>query len=794
MQDNLSNVTQTKSSSGVTKATTPKPIRYAAVFGSGIMGSQIAAHLAGCGIRVLLLDIPSEGKNRNAISQKGLDGLRKIKPSPLYTSNVLNLIQVGNTEDDLEAAGKCDWVIEAIIEQTKPKLELFAKLNKVAGPDTIISTNTSGIPLKILAQNFSSSQSERFIGTHFFNPPRYLRLVELIAGPKTSDETIARMRHTIEVVLGKTAVSALDSPAFIANRIGVQAMVLTLQIADEMGLSVEEVDALTGPLLGRPKTGTFKLADLVGLDTLVHIIHNLAESFPTEKFPVHSVLQKLIDAKQLGRKTGAGFYKKVKEGFESIDLKSGEYKPSGKARFEELKSVIKEENIAKKLKALFAAKGRGADAAKAILAGSIAYALKVGPSVAKDFVAVDTAMELGFGWEMGPAKMLDALGVTEFKKVVEARKLDVPNWVWSENESSSEIYLRTTSGEQRIRTIDGNSRNAYKAPGIQIKDLRASSSPLLHNADASVWDIQDGVLLLEFHSKMNSQGPLSLEMIVRAIEKAAKGYNGLVIGNQGTNFCAGANIAMVLIDASNGEYDNVDAAVKAFQAASMAIKYSPVPVVVSPHGMALGGGCEFVLHSNRPVLSPETYIGLVEVGVGLLPAGGGCKELTIRAMDANKPGIALNRIAKAFELIAMGKVATSAQEAIESGLLDARAVIASNEQTRLEQAKDEVLALARAGYRPPAPGTTEVLGTEALAALETGVYLMREAGWASEHDQIISGSVARVLAGGAVTSGTRVTEEYLLDLEREEFMRLVGMKKTQERIEYMLKNGKPLRN
>lgn len=776
-----------------------RPIKSATVIGSGIMGSQIAAHLAGCGIPVLLLDVPAEGKNRNAISDKGKDGLKKIKPSPTYSNEALTLIRTGNTADHLADAGKTDLILEAIIEQPGPKIELFKRLQPVMGEHTILATNTSGIPLKILSRDLDHSLQERFIGMHFFNPPRYLRLVEVIKGPQTSKDTVDRVNHLLADVLGKVAVPALDSPAFIANRIGVHAMVATLQITQEMGLTVEEVDGLTGPLLGRPKTATFKLADLVGLDTLSHIVKNLQESFPGEIFKVDPILEKLIAAKAFGRKSGAGFYRKAKEGMEVLDLKTGQYRPEAKARFEELKDVVKEEIFERKMKKLVAAEGRGAEAARRLLATTLAYAAQVGPSIADSLDYVDEAMELGFGWEVGPFKILDALGAEAFKAICEKHRIAYPAWILSEAAGESRVYGASDKGFS-IKTApmggEGKpSRKELKPRGFTLSLHRSLHKPVYTTSDATLWDMGEKVLLLEFHSKMNSMGPISLDMITRSVETASNGWAGLVIGNQGQNFCAGANIAMVLLDAANGEFDNIDAAVRKFQAASMAIKYASVPVVVSPHNMALGGGCEFVIHSNRAVLSPETYLGLVEVGVGLLPAGAGTKELTLRAMDKNQPGIPLVRLAKAFETIATAKVSTSAREAFEIGYLDKRAVIATNETTRLDQAKAEVLAMSRAGYRPPAPAKAiEVLGTEAMAAFETALFLMKDGGYASEHDVFISKSIARIMSGGRVTPGTIVDEEYLLDLEREEFLKLIATKKTQERIEFMLKKGKPLRN
>jgi 3-hydroxyacyl-CoA dehydrogenase len=777
-----------------------QPIRSATVIGSGIMGSQIAAHLAGCGIPVLLLDVPTEGKNRNLVADKGRDGLKKIKPSPTYSADALDLISTGNTADHLAEAGKTDWIIEAIIEQPAPKQELFKKLAAVMGPHTILATNTSGIPLKELGKDLPASVQERFIGTHFFNPPRYLRLVEVIRGPKTSQLTFDRINHVLGSVLNKVAVPALDSPTFIANRIGVHAMVATVRLAKEIGLTVEEVDALTGPVIGRPKTGTFKLVDLVGIDTLGHIINGLKQAFPAENFSIDPVIQGLIDKKFFGRKSNAGFYKKgkSKDDMEVVDLKTGEYRPEAKARFEELKDVSKEEVAEKKFRKLFAAEGKGADAARRILSSTLAYAATVAPTITEDLSFVDEAMELGFGWEMGPFKIIDAIGPENFQAACAKYKIEAPAWLFQQAAGDVRVYKPEGSGiaiKDLPKAGTSGSRHTLKPRGLTLASLRAGSKPVIATTEATLWDMGDKILLLEFHSKMNSMGPISLDMILKSVDKANDGWEGLVIGNQGANFCAGANIAMVLIDAANGEFDNIDYAIKQFQRASMAIKYSGVPVIVSPHNMALGGGCEFVLHSNRPVLSPETYMGLVEVGVGLLPAGGGCKELAVRTYQNVKGALALNHLIKAFQLIAMGKVSTSAKDAFDMGYMDMRAVIASNESTRLDQAKAEALAMSRAGYRPPAPARKiEVLGTEAMAAFDTGVFMLREGGFASEHDAVIAREVGKILAGGTVTAGTLVDEDYLLDLERDGFLHLVGTKKSQERIEFMLKKGKPLRN
>ena len=767
-------------------------IKRSAVIGSGVMGAQIAAQLANCGIPVLLVDLPAkEGKDRNALAAKAIAGLKKLKPSPIYTQASLNLIRPGNVEDHLKEIASADWIIEAIIEQPGPKKDLFKKLESHMGPHSILSTNTSGIPLATLCSDFSASLKKRFLATHFFNPPRYLRLVEIIKGPDTSDETVSLIEKTLKDRLNKVPVPALDVPCFIANRIGVHAMVNTLKITREFGLAIEEVDKLTGSLMGRPKTGTYRLADLVGLDTLVHIINNLSETLPEkerEAFTVDPVLQTLIDRKDLGLKTGAGFYKKEGKTILGLDFDSGDYREGPKVKFDELGAAFKEEDLSKKFSLLFEAQGKGAQAAQAILGETLAYAAEVAPAVSQNLADVDRALELGFGWTWGPFKIVDAVGVSTLQKFLESRGKSLPEWLLRTGSSydyrDNQVFLKDYSGGNPL---------PYEPLGFELSTHKHFHKPVFTNTSATLWDIGDEVVLLEFHSKMNSQDLHSLKGILQAVETAEKSYRGLVIGNQAPHFCAGANIGMVLMDALNGEYENVEFAVKQFQEACMGIKYAGVPVVVQPHGMALGGGCEYVLHSNRPVLSPETYMGLVEVGVGLLPAGGGTKELTVRASE--EPGIYLKNLLKRFEAIATAKVSTSAKEAFELGYLDARAVIATNESTRLDQAKAEVLALSEAGYRPPEPKTAiPVLGAAATAAFETGIYMMREAGYASEHDAFIARSVGRIMSGGGLSEGAEVTEQYLLELEREEFLRLVSTKKSQQRIEHMLKKGKPLRN
>lgn len=771
-----------------------KQIKSATVIGSGVMGAQIAAHLAGCGIEVWLIDLPAKEGNRSALAVKAKEGLKKAKPSPLYTSSALRLIKTGNLEDHLTQFTQVDWIIEAIVEKLEPKVDLFNKLCPHLKSDTILSTNTSGIPLSQMSSQLPSNVRGRFLGTHFFNPPRYLRLVEVISSPETSEETLKTITRCLQNQLNKVAVTALDVPCFIANRIGVYAMMSTLRLTKELGLSIEEVDALTGSLLGRPKTGTYKLADLVGLDTLGHILNNLYTTLPAsekEPFAIPPELKVLLDNGTLGKKTGAGFYKK--DGKKSLvwDLKAKQYIESQKPQFEELKQAKKAESLSQKISLLMQAQGRGAEAARKILLDTLMYSLQMAPQISLDLLAVDEAMELGFGWEAGPFKVIDMIGKPTLEKLLATEKIPLPSLL--QNQSGN--FYQIQNGQRTISAYTGQKRLEKPPLGFSLAIHKASHKPIWTTASASLWDIQDGVTLLEFHSKMNTQDLVSLKAIQDAIITTSENHLGLVIANEAPNFCAGANIGMILMDAASGEYENILFAVQQFQKACMDIKFSPVPVVVSPHGLTLGGGCEISIHSPRPLASPETYIGLVEAGVGLIPAGGGTKEFALRVYLEQSENNQLNSLFHAFKTIATAQVATSAYEAFEMGYFQKNARVASNDSTRLSQAKAEVLALAAGGYRSPAPAReVAVLGKTALAAFEIGISQMKEAGFASEHDGQVASGVARVLAGGDVSPGTLVSEDYLLELEREEFMRLIATKKTQERIEYMLKNNKPLRN
>jgi len=766
-------------------------IKTAAVIGSGVMGAQIAAHLASCGIKVWLLDLKKDQGPQ--LASQALGNLKKIKPLPFYTSECLALITPGTLEENLEEAAQSDWLIEAIVEQVEPKIQLLKKIEKWAGSKTLVSTNTSGIPLQILAAQLNPSLQARFLGTHFFNPPRYLRLVEVIKGPQTSTETYKCLVACLENQLGKTVVEAHDIPCFIANRLGVFCLVHTLQLTLKYGHTLEEMDVLTGSLMGRPKTGTFKLADLVGIDTLLHILDNLVSTLPaqeSEAFKRPDVLTQMVNQGLLGKKSKKGFYKKEGEQTWTLDLCSLNYRPFCKANIENLSALFKITDSRNRLKALPELTGQVGCSIQELLAGQLHYAFSLSPKLSKDILAVDEAMKLGFGWEWGPFEIADILGKTTLQQLLEKFDLGLPDWM-----QNAEFPLIQTQPNHYLPLSYTGTRLSLKPRGFNLFLHKKHHTAIWKNTSASLWDTGEDVALLEFHSKMNTQDLASLQAIQDAIQTSAQNFLGLVIANQAQHFCAGANLGMILIDAANGEYENIRHALKMFQKATLAIKYSPIPVVVSTQGLTLGGGCEIAMHSPRLLASPETYAGLVEAGVGLLPAGGGLKELALRVYRDIHPSYLLARLIEIFKLCATAQVAGSAHEAIKWGLFPEGTRIASNEATRLSQALAEVKALATGGYRPTSQtAPVPVLGKTGLAALEIGIQHMHEGGYASSHDVCIAQAIARVLTGGEVSEGTLVTEKQFLEKEQEEFLTLAGMPKTLARIEYMLKKGKPLRN
>jgi 3-hydroxyacyl-CoA dehydrogenase len=792
-------------------------IEQAAVLGAGTMGAAIAAHLANVGVRVLLLDIVPQGEDdRDKIARMGLERAIKGRPAAFYLKDFARLVEVGNFEDDMEKLAEVDWVIEAIVERLDIKRQLLEKVDQFRKPGSVVSTNTSGISVNAIAQGRSEDFRKHFLGTHFFNPPRYMKLLEIIPGKDTDPAVVDFIARYGEDVLGKGIVYAKDTPNFIANRIGVFGMMYTLRVMEELGLSIEEVDALTGKAMGRPKMATFRLADMVGIDILYHVAKNVYDNAPDDEwreiFKPPQWLEEMVQKGWLGDKTKQGFYKKVKgEGGKKerlvLDYKTLEYRPVKKVSFPSLEMAKQEEDLARRLKVLISGKDKGAQFAAKTLAAFFVYSANRIPEIADDVVNVDMAMQWGFNWEKGPFELWDLIGLEKSLDIIKGNGFQVPAKVQEMVDKGFASFYKeevVESGVNRYfydfetkdyKEIEPNPRV------IILPDLKKAKKVVLENAEASLIDIGDGVACLEFHTKMNAIGPGILQMVHEALEEVRKNFVGLVIGNQGEHFSAGANIALLLMAIQNEEWEDIDWMVRSFQGATMALKYFEKPVVAAPHGITVGGGCEFCLHCHRIRAAAETYMGLVEVGVGLVPAGGGSKEMAIRNLShipADMPrGVVIDPfpyLRRAFETIGMARVATSAHEAREIGFLTPCDDISINKDYLIHDAKETVLALVRTGYKPPMPARIRVPGRDGYAYLEMLIYNMQVSGYISEHDAKIGRHVARILSGGDVPAGTWVEEQEFLDLEREAFLSLCGEPKTQERIQHMLTTGKPLRN
>ncbi len=792
-------------------------IERAAVLGAGTMGAAIAAHLANVGVKVLLLDIVPEGEqDRNKIARMGLERAIKGRPAAFYLKDFARLVEVGNFEDDMEKLADVDWVIEAIVERLDIKRQLFEKVDQYRKPGSIVSTNTSGISVNAIAEGRSEDFRKHFLGTHFFNPPRYMKLLEIIPGKDTDPAVVDFISRYGEDVLGKGIVYAKDTPNFIANRIGVFGMMYTLRAMEELDLTIEEVDALTGKAMGRPKMATFRLADMVGIDILYHVAKNVYDNAPDDEwreiFKPPQWLEEMVQKGWLGDKTKQGFYKKVKgEGGKKerlvLDYKTLEYRPVKKVSFPSLEMAKQEEDLARRLKVLISGKDKGAQFAAKTLAALFVYSANRIPEIADDVVNVDRAMQWGFNWEKGPFELWDLIGVEKSLDIIKGNGFEVPAKVQEMLDKGCPSFYKEEVTEEGVKRYfyDFETKD-YKEiePNprvIILPDLKKAKKVVLENAEASLIDIGDGVACLEFHTKMNAIGPGILQMVHEALEEVRKNFVGLVIGNQGEHFSAGANIALLLMAIQNEEWEDIDWMVRSFQGATMALKYFEKPVVAAPHGITVGGGCEFCLHCHRIRAAAETYMGLVEVGVGLVPAGGGSKEMAIRNLShipQDMPrGVVIDPfpyLRRAFETIGMARVATSAHEAREIGFLTPCDDISINKDYLIHDAKETVLALVRTGYRPPMPARIRVPGRDGYAYLEMLIYNMQVSGYISEHDAKIGRHVARILSGGDVPAGTWVEEQEFLDLEREAFLSLCGEPKTQERIQHMLNTGKPLRN
>ncbi len=791
-------------------------IKKVAVLGSGVMGSRIACHFANIGVQTLLLDIvdpkvenaPAKDMNsRNKLVNDSLTMAVKQNPSPIYAQNVLKLITTGNFEDDLNKIKDCDWIIEVVIENLEIKQTLFEKVDNIRKPGTLITSNTSGIPIHLMIQGRSEDFKKHFCGTHFFNPPRYLKLLEIIPTPETDPAVVNFLMDYGDRFLGKTTVLCNDTPAFIANRIGVFSIMTVLKTMEKLSLSIDEVDALTGPISGRPKSATFRTADVVGIDTLIKVAKNTYDACPNdesrEMFIIPTYINKLIENKWLGDKTGQGFFKKVKGAdgkseIQVIDLNTFEYKPTAKAKFATIDAAKPIDDLKARIIILHSGTDKAGEFYRNISYNVNAYVSNRIPEIAGELYKIDDAMKAGFGWEMGPFETWDILGVQKTLSAMEAAGIKAAPWVYTMLSNGNTSFYKVENGKRKYFDINANSY--LDIPGSDafiIMNNYRSNKPVWKNAGATLHDIGDGIVNLEFHMKMNVIGSEILEGINKSIDIAENNYRGLVIGNDAANFSAGANLAMMLMLAIDQEYDELNMAIKYFQNTMMRVRYSGIPVAVCPHGLTLGGGCEMTMHSDIAVAAAETYIGLVEVGAGLIPSGGGTKEFALRASDKYFKGdIEIPTLQEMSLNIAMAKVATSAREAFELGILRKgidKEII--NSDRVIAEAKKSVLELADEGYTQPNQRTDiKVLGRSALGSFYTGIASMKMAGYISEHDEKIAQKACYILCGGDLSQPTTVNEQYLLDLEREAFLSLLGEKKTLERMQFILKTGKPLRN
>jgi 3-hydroxyacyl-CoA dehydrogenase len=803
-------------------------IEKAVVLGAGTMGSRIAAHFANAGLPCILLDIVPPNlppgaplSDRNKIVRAGLEAAKKSKPAAFFTSALAEKVAIGNFEDDLARCAEADWIIEVVAENLGIKRNLLARVAQFRKPGAIVTTNTSGLPVHLIAEGMSEEFQQHWAGTHFFNPPRYLKLVEVIPGPKTSSEVIETLSEFCDHRLGKGVVVAKDTPNFIANRIGTFSMLNALRLMGTLGMTVEEVDTCTGPAVGWPKSATFRTADIVGLDVLVHVVKNIYETAPNdesrEMYKVPALVEEMAKRGWLGDKTGQGFYKKVKGAGEkeilTLDVNTLEYRPRQKAKFASLEMGKAIEDTRERLRALVGPllEGQKGDKAQQFLWGGLSetclYASRRVPEISDNLVDVDRAMRWGFGWELGPFEMMDAIGVKAFAAQVQKEGRSLPPAIEKVLASGRAGFYESAKGATTVFDIGtGGSKKVEEPQGIIVlKSLKDAGREVERNSGASLIDLGDGVACVEFHAKMNAIGADLIAMMHKGLKRLETDFDAMVIANQAVNFSVGANLMLVLVGAQEQEWDELHMAVKQFQNINLALKYAPKPVVAAPQGMALGGGCEVSLHSARIQAAAEAYIGLVETGVGLIPGGGGTKEMLIRANEHAAGGEDLDlfhALKPVFEAIAMAKVGTSAEECRDLGFLRREDGVSMNRDRLVADAKEAALALVRGGYKPLAATWQEgaqttqikVLGEQFLAGAKLAIHMMLRGGYASEYDAHVGRKLANILAGGALSSPQLVSEQYVLDLEREAFVSLLGEKKTQERIAHTLKTGKPLRN
>ncbi|WP_333660506.1 3-hydroxyacyl-CoA dehydrogenase/enoyl-CoA hydratase family protein [Chishuiella changwenlii] len=795
-------------------------VKHVTVLGSGVMGSGIACHFANIGVQVLMLDMvpreltPQEQAKgltlddkvvRNRTAQSHLDFALKSNPSPIYDKAFASRITVGNFDDDLEKIKNSDWVIEVIIERLDIKQAMFEKVDALRKPGTLITSNTSGIPIHLMSEGRSEDFQKHFCGTHFFNPPRYLKLFEVIPGPKTDQEVVDFFKHYASLFLGKTPVLCKDTPGFIGNRIGVYSMAKIMELTQELGLTIEEADTLTGSILGRPKTGTFKLGDLVGLDTAYNVTKGLQQNTTGDQMiqdlKDSKFLDFLIENKFLGDKTKKGFYYKEvdKEGNTNrfaLNLDTLEYRPLERAKVNAVEAAKQAGSTKNKLATLLKDSGKAGDLIRKHFASLFAYVSQRVPEITDVFYPIDDAIRTGYAWKYGPFETWDYVGLQKGIDLVESEGFQVADWVKELASSGADSFYKLEDGKKLF--YNQNSKQFEPIPGQDafiILDNIRKTNEIWSNKEASIQDLGDGIINLEFRSKMNSLGGGVLQGINKAIELAEKDHKGLVIGNQADNFSVGANLAMIMMMAAEQDWWELNMAIKMFQDTMMRVRYSSIPVVVAPHGMSLGGGCEMTMHADKVVAAAETYIGLVEVGVGLIPGGGGSKEFALRsAKNMLADDVKTNHLRDNFMNIAMAKVATSAYEAKNMGIIRDQDIIVVDKDRQIAEAKKHAIIMADAGYTQPIPQKVKVLGREAQGMFYVGTDQLVAGRYASDHDRLIANKLGYVMTGGNLSEATEVSEQYLLDLEREVFLSLCGERKTLERIQHMLKTGKPLRN
>ena len=788
-----------------------RAIKNVVILGSGVMGSRIACHFAGIGVQVVLLDRLNPGKEestnkkeRNQLVNDAFTAAIKSNPSPIYSAKFASNITTGNFIDDMALIAKADWIIEVVVERLDIKQQIYNEVEKYRKPGTLISSNTSGIPIHLMAEGRSEDFQQHFCGTHFFNPPRYLRLLEIIPTAKTSKEVIDFHMHYGDVFLGKTTVLCKDTPAFIANRVGVFSMMSVVHTMEKLGLSIDEIESLTGPIMGRPKSATFRTADVVGIDTLVKVAKGVADNCPNDEakavFNLPTWLEKMVENNWLGDKTGQGFFKKVKTATSkeilTLNLKTFEYEPRNKTKFASIAAAKAVDSLPERLKILYKASDKGGEFVRAFHHALFSYIGFRIPEISDELYRLDDALKAGFGWEIGAFESWDALGVAAVVSDMKAAGIAVAPWVETMSSKGLSFY-KVMEGKRYYYDIQTND---YKLiPGadsfIILSDLKEKT--IWKNSACKMVDMGDGIAGFGWNTKMNSIGGEVLEGLNKAIGIAEEKCHGMVIANEGNLFSAGANVGMIFMLAIEQEYEELDMAVRTFQNTMMRVRYSSIPVGVAPHGLTLGGGCELNLHSDTIVAAAETYIGLVELGIGVIPGGGGTKEFVLRASDemhVDEPdSITLkNR----FLQIATAKVATSAHEAMDMGIFrKGQDHIVLNQSRRIAKAKEEVLKLYNAGYTQAAQRKDiKVLGKSALGALYAGINAMWRGGYATDHDKLVAKKLAYVMCGGDLSEQTMVNEQYLLDLEREAFLSLCGEKKTLERIQSVMTSGKPIRN